>query len=207
MVPRRIAQVPSRSRPRVPEVSPTPPPAPAPAPASAPAPAPQPAAAAIAQAAPAVVPQSAPAQATSPAINNASALPAASAEGLPRGATPAVPTASNTAPRNDMMVLNASGRKGLWAYYAEDYARLRGCAIGDRGATLLQETIRLRTARGRLRRRRQYARQVPGRRLRRSAVIGCLAAAITQTLRLGGIPRLTDADASLARPARCRRET
>ena len=39
-----------------------------------------------------------------------------------------------------MMVLNASGRKGLWAYYAEDYARLRGCAIGDRGATLLQET-------------------------------------------------------------------
>ena len=123
-----------------PETSPTPAPDLAPAPTPEPAPAPQPAAAAIAQAAPAVVPQSAPAQATSPIIGNASALPAASADRLSRGVTPAVTTASNTALRNDMLVLNDSGRKGLWAYYAEDYARLRGCAIGDRGATLLQET-------------------------------------------------------------------
>jgi hypothetical protein len=41
---------------------------------------------------------------------------------------------------NDMLVLNTSARKGLWAYYAEDYARLRGCAVGDLGAVLLQET-------------------------------------------------------------------
>ena len=79
------------------------------------------------------------------------AMPAASAAGLPETATPAVtpapspatsPAASpavDAAPRNDMMVLNSSARKGLWAYYAEDYARLRGCAIGDRGAVLMQE--------------------------------------------------------------------
>ncbi|KAA6184858.1 hypothetical protein F2Q65_11140 [Thiohalocapsa marina] len=41
--------------------------------------------------------------------------------------------------RNDMLVLDSSARKGLWAYYAEDYARLRGCRLGDRGAMLLQE--------------------------------------------------------------------
>ncbi len=116
------------------------PPTPTPAVAPAPAPAPQPVAAATAQAAAAVAPQSAPAQAASSTMESASALPAASGDGLPRGVTPAVPTASNTPPRNDMLVLNNSGRKGLWAYYAEDYARLRGCAIGDRGATLLQET-------------------------------------------------------------------
>lgn len=117
-----------------PETSPTS------APDLEPAPAPQPAVAETAQAAPAVVPQTAAAQAANSSIDNASALPAASADGLPRGVTPAVPAVSDAAPRNDMLVLNDSGRKGLWAYYAEDFARLRGCAIGDRGATLLQET-------------------------------------------------------------------
>jgi hypothetical protein len=39
-----------------------------------------------------------------------------------------------------MLVLNQGARKGLWAYYAEDFARLRGCALGERGAMLLQET-------------------------------------------------------------------
>jgi hypothetical protein len=41
---------------------------------------------------------------------------------------------------NDMLVLSQASSKGLWAYYAEDYARLRGCALGDRGAVLLNQT-------------------------------------------------------------------
>ncbi|TVQ92350.1 MAG: hypothetical protein EA400_03810 [Chromatiaceae bacterium] len=40
---------------------------------------------------------------------------------------------------NDMLVLNANARKGLWAYYAEEHARRRGCAVGALGAVLLQE--------------------------------------------------------------------
>jgi hypothetical protein len=40
---------------------------------------------------------------------------------------------------NEMLVLSPGGRKGLWSYYAEDFARLRGCTLGDRGAMLLQE--------------------------------------------------------------------
>jgi hypothetical protein len=67
----------------------------------------------------------------------------AAATGPMRGtATPApvAPLASESYPAsNDMLVLNQSSRRGLWSYYAEDYARLRGCAIGDRGAMLLQE--------------------------------------------------------------------
>ncbi|TVQ94619.1 MAG: SH3 domain-containing protein [Chromatiaceae bacterium] len=35
--------------------------------------------------------------------------------------------------------LNATARKGLWADYAEEYARRRGCAVGALGAVLLQE--------------------------------------------------------------------
>ncbi|ESQ17184.1 MAG TPA: hypothetical protein DDY14_11060 [Chromatiaceae bacterium] len=76
------------------------------------------------------------------------ALPTASSQGLPESATPAVAPAveqvtespGEAAVRNDMLVLNNNTRKGLWAYYAEDFARLRGCAIGERGALLMQET-------------------------------------------------------------------
>ena len=72
-------------------------------------------------------------------------MPVASPAGLPETAIPAVPPIAGAAPdnaalSNDMLVLNSGARKGLWAYYAEDYARLRGCAIGDRGAVLMQET-------------------------------------------------------------------
>jgi hypothetical protein len=90
---------------------------------------------------PAVAPQVA--QATSSAnadFSGPARLPPASDAGVAATATPAAPAAIVEAtPRNDMLVLNESARKGLWSYYAEDYARLRGCAIGDRGAMLLQE--------------------------------------------------------------------
>jgi len=60
---------------------------------------------------------------------------------LPASATPAIPAPAPATPAaNDMLVLNTGARKGLWAYYAEDYARLRGCALADAGAVLLQET-------------------------------------------------------------------
>ena len=71
------------------------------------------------------------------------ALPAPSSAGLPSSTVPAVagPIAdARPSTTNDMLVLDSSARKGLWAYYAEDYARLRGCAVDDLGAVLLQET-------------------------------------------------------------------
>ena len=44
-----------------------------------------------------------------------------------------------TVAQNEMLVLDAGARKGLWAYYAEDEARSRGCELGERGAVLLQQ--------------------------------------------------------------------
>lgn len=59
----------------------------------------------------------------------------------PRTPAPVAPTvAADSGAVNEMLALNQGSRKGLWAYYAEDFARLRGCALGDRGAMLLQET-------------------------------------------------------------------
>jgi hypothetical protein len=63
---------------------------------------------------------------------------AAEAAASPPPAAPITPAGS--AGDNSMLVLNQGTRKGLWAYYAEDFARLRGCALGERGATLIQET-------------------------------------------------------------------
>jgi len=87
--------------------------------------------------APAVSPTPAPASDTSSAVvSRGLAAPGAAAapSTLPQLGT------SQIADRNDMLVLNNTGGKGLWSYYAEDYARLRGCDIGDRGATLLRQT-------------------------------------------------------------------
>lgn len=57
--------------------------------------------------------------------------------------TPAQPAASSlttdarpmTAP-NDMLVLNRAAETGIWAYYAEHYAKIRGCAVAASGAVL-----------------------------------------------------------------------
>ncbi|WP_295542569.1 hypothetical protein [uncultured Thiohalocapsa sp.] len=62
-------------------------------------------------------------------------------DGAVTGPSPIAPTApADSGAPNEMLVLNRQGRTGLWAYYAEDFARLRGCALGGRGAVLLQET-------------------------------------------------------------------
>lgn len=129
-------------------------PTPAPAPAPTPAPAPrvvQPAAPVASSAppvpvassslvAPTIEPPASPTTAAE-AATPSQLRPGPSPDGGVSSPAPIAPTApAETAASNDMLVLNQGARKGLWAYYAEDYARLRGCAIGDRGATLLQQT-------------------------------------------------------------------
>ena len=100
-------------------------------PAPVPLPAPEPAAAPMSPEAPTLA----------AADTGAERLPAPSGDGLPASATPAIPAPAPATPAaNDMLVLNTGARKGLWAYYAEDDARLRGCALADAGAVLLQET-------------------------------------------------------------------
>ena len=37
-----------------------------------------------------------------------------------------------------MLTLSPPGRTGVWAYYAEQYARLRGCEIDETGAQLIE---------------------------------------------------------------------
>lgn len=41
-------------------------------------------------------------------------------------------------PDQNMLTLNQSGSAGTWAYYAEQYARLRGCDVTDQGAILVE---------------------------------------------------------------------
>jgi hypothetical protein len=138
---------------------------PAPAPAAAPtAPTAQAVAPSVPQSAPSPSPAPRPARSSpSPVASSTLIAPTIEAPASPRtaaeAATPsalrpgpspsgAVPAPAPVAPTtpveaagsNDMLVLNQASSKGLWAYYAEDYARLRGCAIGDRGATLLNQT-------------------------------------------------------------------
>ncbi len=57
--------------------------------------------------------------------------------------TPAQPAASSlttgtrpTTAANDMLVLNRAAETGIWAYYAEHYAKIRGCAVASSGAVL-----------------------------------------------------------------------
>lgn len=115
-----------------PAAPPAPRPAPAPAPASrpavasAPAPAARPATAARA---------AAPVLSTNPALTR-TAAPVQSATTIGAGGVGAAPAA-----RNDLVALSgASPRRGLWAYYAEDYAHTQGCTPDDRGAVMLTQT-------------------------------------------------------------------
>ena len=52
----------------------------------------------------------------------------------------ALPTApvQSVPPDQNMLTLNQSGGTGTWAYYAEQYARLRGCDVTDGGAVLIE---------------------------------------------------------------------
>lgn len=41
-------------------------------------------------------------------------------------------------PQNDMLALSPAGGSGIWAANAEQYARLRGCAVADGGTQLIE---------------------------------------------------------------------
>jgi hypothetical protein len=153
-VPTPVAQAPAAPAPQAaPTVRASPAPAPAAPPAPqqaqvaprpAPSPAPdiavsEPATAGIGAVAPTIAPPASPrtaAEAASP-----SALRPGPSLGSVASPAPIAPTAPvEIGGSNEMLVLNQGSRKGLWSYYAEDYARLRGCKLGDRGAVLLQDT-------------------------------------------------------------------
>jgi hypothetical protein len=38
-----------------------------------------------------------------------------------------------------MLVLRQPGDTGIWAYYAEHYARVRGCTLTDGGSVLVEK--------------------------------------------------------------------
>jgi len=61
------------------------------------------------------------------------------------GATSPPPVSSAAAnapasPSENMVVLNRQGQQGVWTYYAEHYAKIRGCQISDNGAVLQEKT-------------------------------------------------------------------
>jgi len=115
-----------------PATQPTPAPSSADIVVQAPAP-PPPASEPAADARPAQGAAATPAPAPAPPPDAAGGQPSVAATMPP--AEPGAPAAAN-----DMLVLRTEARKGLWAYYAEDYARLRGCTLSELGAVLLQET-------------------------------------------------------------------
>lgn len=43
-------------------------------------------------------------------------------------------------PADNMMALNRQREDGVWAYYAEHYAKIRGCQLSDDGAVLQEKT-------------------------------------------------------------------
>ena len=55
-------------------------------------------------------------------------------------ATP-TPTPEPVAPEDNMLTLNQSSETGVWAYDAEQYARLHGCNVTDAGAQLIDSRV------------------------------------------------------------------
>lgn len=57
------------------------------------------------------------------------------------GSTPPPVTASTApvSPANNMLTLNRQTEPGVWAYYAEHYAKIRGCELSGNGAVLEQK--------------------------------------------------------------------
>ena len=50
---------------------------------------------------------------------------------------PSQPAPEPVEPKDNMLSLNQTDGTGVWAYYAEQYARLRGCNVTDAGAQLI----------------------------------------------------------------------
>jgi hypothetical protein len=67
--------------------------------------------------------------------NDAPAIEHVSSETTP-APVPAAPPPRAATPNDHMLALNQTANQGVWAYYAEHYAKIRGCDISGRGATL-----------------------------------------------------------------------
>jgi len=88
-------------------------------------------------------PPSAPAPTGGPApvVDGSVALRGGAADSAPMrvgGAPLPSPPVESVPPDQNMLTLNQGGGTGTWAYYAEQYARLRGCDVTDQGAILIE---------------------------------------------------------------------
>jgi hypothetical protein len=73
-----------------------------------------------------------------PVIDGSSALTTDSAATRPLTLPEPEPTPAPLAPEDNMLTLSQAGGTGTWAYYAEQYARLRGCTVTDAGSQLIE---------------------------------------------------------------------
>jgi hypothetical protein len=71
-----------------------------------------------------------------PVIDGSSALTAT--RPLTLSVPAPAPTPAPLAPQDNMLTLSQAGGTGTWAYYAEQYARLRGCTVTDSGSQLIE---------------------------------------------------------------------
>jgi len=79
-------------------------------------------------------------QSPAPVIDGSRALTGGSAATRPLtlSAPAPEPTPAPLAPEDNMLTLSQAGGTGTWAYYAEQYARLRGCTVTDAGSQLIE---------------------------------------------------------------------
>lgn len=89
----------------------------------------------------AVTPTALPSSAPVPVAAAPAAAAVAPVEDRTAGAVPP-PVAASSAPAgpaNNMLTLNRQAEPGVWAYYAEHYAKIRGCELSGNGTTLEQK--------------------------------------------------------------------
>jgi len=81
-----------------------------------------------------------PSSAPVPAVATTAAT-AATVEDRTAGAAPpsAAVSSTPTGPRENMMTLDRQTAPGIWSYYAEHYAKIRGCELSGSGAVLEQK--------------------------------------------------------------------
>jgi hypothetical protein len=71
-----------------------------------------------------------------PVDSGATAIPQAAVTPAPVQET----LAESTGGTDNMVSLQQPQDAGIWAYYAEQYARIRGCALAGEGAVLIEKT-------------------------------------------------------------------
>jgi hypothetical protein len=81
-----------------------------------------------------------PSEAAAPAPDTVAPEPPAQPAAGPVAAPSPPPSAPVASAPNDMLRLNVPVPSGIWAYYAEHYARIRGCNLAGEGAVLINKT-------------------------------------------------------------------